>query len=515
MLKIGEWLLEPDSRRAIRGEQEHRLSPKAVGVLLALAETPGRVWSRNALLERVWPDVTVGEEVLTHAVAEVRRAFEDSAREARLLETVHKAGYRLLCPVERAGPTTVAASVAPATPPAVAVLPFENLGDDPDQAYFADGLTEELITALQRWRWFPVIARGSAFAYRSPQTDCVAVAEALGARYLVQGGVRRAADRVRVTARLVDGRSGRQLWAERFERVLGDIFALQDELTRRIAFTIGPEIGRAEIEAVRARPAPDLNAWDLQLRAQARLWEFTAEGNAAARELAGQAVALEPGYAEAWATLATTYTRDVLIHWGGDKADWLARALEAARRAVLCDPLSADARGVLSTVYTWLEDADQALAEARTAVELNPYDAVILHALGNKSDLAGDPAGLGHMLEAERLNPQDPFRHSHSCFLARALANAGRLEEAEARARLAVRLRPDYPHGHFILAVVLGLQGREAEGGEALARCAELDRQFVADRAHWRPYAEDVRNAPLRNALQRVGIERLKVAHQA
>jgi tetratricopeptide (TPR) repeat protein len=179
--------------------------------------------------------------------------------------------------------------------------------------------------------------------------------------------------------------------------------------------------------------------------------------------------------------------------------------MAAARRAVALDPASSLAHAVLSTVHIWRDEHDLSLAEARQAVELNPNDAPALHALGNKSDLVGDPEGIARMERAQQLNPHDPERHSHLCFLARALVNARRYEEAVARARAAIQRRPDYPPAHFILAIALGHLDRAAEAKHSLAECDRLQPGFVAARADWRPYTDAGANAHLREGLSKAG----------
>jgi adenylate cyclase len=416
--------------------------------------------------------------------SDVRWRFEDGLRQAGIPD---------------------AAPAPAAHRPAVAVRPFDNLSGDPDQEYFSDGLTEDLITALAHWRSFPVIARNSTFAYKGRALDAKQVAQELGARYVLEGSVRKDGDRVRVTAQLIDGETGHHLWAERYDRELGDLFVLQDELSQRICALIAPELERDGIKRAAAKRPADLGAWDCYLRGLAALRQFTREGNEAGREMFAQAIALDPDYADAHAGLAVSHNRDVLLECAADRAASLESAMAAARRAVALDPASSAAHAVLSTVHIWRDEHELALAEARQAVELNPNDAPALHALGNKSDLVGDPQGIARMERAQQLNPRDPERHSHLCFLARALVNARRYDEAAAAARAAIQRRPDYPHAHFILAIALGHLGRLAEAQAALAESDRLQPGFVAARADWHPYIDPAANAHLRDGLAKAG----------
>ena len=386
--------------------------------------------------------------------------------------------------------------------PAVAVLPFDNMSGDKEQEYFSDGLTEDLITALSHWRSFPVIARNSTFAYKGKHIDVKQLAHELGARYVLEGSVRKAGNRVRITAQLIDGNSGHHVWAEKFDRDLDDIFDLQDELTQRIVATIIPELDKAEFNRSRSKRSEDLNAWDYYLRGMAFLHEVTPEGNAKARQMFEAAIEIKPDYSEAYSGLAWSYHRDILLGSTDDRMATAAKTLEASRQAVKYDDASSDAHHMLSTAFQWLNQHDAALVEARRGVELNPNLANGLHALGNKSDLAGDPDGIARMEKAQRLNPQDPQLHTHLTFLSRAYLNVGDFEAAADRARRAIQRRPDYPHAYFILAIALGHLGRAEEAQAALQKCDDLHPGFVESRRSWQPYVEPASNERLLQGLR-------------
>ena len=465
--------------------------PFAYRVLAAANMQLGRDGEARAavqiLLEQC-PRLSLPEVMSTMPFAdhEARRRFEDGLRQAGIPD----------------------AAPANATDrPAIAVLPFDNLSGDPGQEYFSDGLTEDLITALAHWRSFPVIARNSTFVYKRHTAAVQQVARELGARYVLEGSVRKDGNRVRVTAQLIDGDSGHHLWAERYDRELGDVFALQDELSQRICALIAPELERDGIKRAAAKRTADLGAWDYYLRGTAFLQQFTKDGNARAHAMFAQAIALDPDYADAHTGVAVGHNRDLLLQCAEDRAEAMREAMAAARRAVALDPASSAAHAALATAHLWRDEHDLSLAEAHQAVELNPNDAVALHALGNKSDLVGDPQGIARMERAQQLNPHDPDRHSHLCFLARAYVNARRYAEAAAAAEAAIRRRPGYPHAHFILAIALGHRGRAAEAQHALAECERLQPGFVAARADWRPYTDEAANAHLREGLREAGVD--------
>jgi adenylate cyclase len=307
-----------------------------------------------------------------------------------------------------------------------------------------------------------------------------------------------------VAAQLIDGEGGHHLWAARYDREIGDVFALQDELSRQIATVIAPEVERAGIRRSASKRTADLDAWDCYLRGMALLQDFTKARNAEARAMFERAIAIDPGYADAHAGLATGHLRDVLLECAADREESVRLGMAAARRAVAVDPASSVAHAALATAHLWRNEHEASLAEARLAVELNPFDAMVLHALGNKSDLAGDPEGIARMVQAQRLNPDDPDRHSHLCFLARAYVNARQHDRAVECARAALRKRPDYPHAHYILAVALGHLGRVEEACAALAACEAAQPGFVAGRADWRPYLDEASNAYLHQGLRKL-----------
>ena len=402
------------------------------------------------------------------------------------------------------GPRTVDGPEAPRQfeRPAVAVLPFANMSGDPEQEYFADGITEDIITALTLWRSFPVIARNSCFTYKNRAVDIKQAARELNARYLIEGSVRKRGGRVRITAQLIDGASGHHLWAEKYDRELDDIFEVQNEIVQAITATVSPELTWAESARSASKRPEDLDAWDLCHRGMAVLRERTPEAIAEARAYFQRAIEARPDYADGYAALAPSYNNDILI---GNADDWSAvadLALEAAQTAVRLDEASHKAHQELGTAYQWLNRTDDALSEAHMAVALNPNDAFTLHGLGNKSDLAGDGQGIAFMERAQKLNPRDAQLHSHLTFLARAYFNAGDFEASAGRARKAVHRSADYANAHFILALALGRLDRAEEARACLDRCDELLPGMVEQRRSWQPYADADSNRRLQGALE-------------
>ena len=283
--------------------------------------------------------------------------------------------YRVGLAESRAGTMRASAPEPMMARPAVAVLPFTNLSRDPEQEYFSDGLTEDLITALAAWRSFPVIARNSTFVYKGQAGDVKRVGRELGARYLLEGSVRKAGNRIRVAAQLIDVETGHHVWAERYDRALEDVFELQDEITQHIAALIAPELEQAELKKSAVKRSDSLTAWDYYLRGIALLHAYTCEGNASARRVFERAIALDHYYTEAWTGLAYSHLRDIDLGCTDNRETSLAKGFEAARRAVGLDAVSSAAHLCLGQAYVWAEQYDLAIAETEAAVELNPNNA--------------------------------------------------------------------------------------------------------------------------------------------
>ena len=329
------------------------------------------------------------------------------------------------------------AAASPAAPielpdkPSIAVLPFTNMSGDPEQEYFADGVTEDLITALARIRWFFVIARNSSFAYKGKSPDIRAVARELGVAYVLEGSVRKAGNRVRVTAQLIDGVSGNHVWAQRYDRDLEDIFAVQDEITATLVGAIEPELGKAERERARAKRPDDLRAWELYQRGLWHTYRRTREDLAEAQLLFRRAIAIDPGLARAYAAAEEAF---FFQHVGGyvDSGDAAnAAALRFAETAVQIDGQDAFNRYALGRALTLVRRHDEAVFELGKAIELEPSFAQAHYALGMALATGGRPKeALPHIELAMRLSPQDPYFGQFLVRRAEAYLFLGRLEEA-------------------------------------------------------------------------------------
>lgn len=450
---------------------------------------------------------------LCRAVLERELGSPPEAETERLYQEIRRCRVEL--PASASEPSSQSASPPPSpavdlllTRPAVAVLPFVNLGGDPSQTYFADGLSEDIITALASWRCFPLIASSSTFCYRECGDGLHDIAAELGTHYLVEGSVRSSGTKLRISAHLVEVETARYLWAERFDLDLHDILVVQGEAAEKIVAAIAPELQQAELRRIMTKRTEEWSAWDYFLRGWSLLNHFTIADNARARYDFEQALRLDPAYSDAFMGLASGYLRD-LFHdeAAASREEALARGLTAAREAVSLDPNSSAAHHALGTAYTWVEDYEAAIAETELAIELNPSNAFARMALGNRLDLIGQTAeGIAQMRHALRLNPRDPRRFNFMRFLARAHIALGEYEIALRWSRKAVQLRPDQPDLHFRLAICLAHLDRTEEARAALHASERLRPGFLESRKRWQPYADADRNEHFFAGLRRHGL---------
>lgn len=403
---------------------------------------------------------------------------------------------------------------APSTPPekpllvpnkpSVAVLPFENMSGDREQEYFSDGLAEDIITALSHWRSFPVIARNSSFSFKGQHARVGKIAKELGARYILEGSVRKSGNRLRVTAQLIDANTDHHVWAERFDRQLEDIFDIQDEITNRIAATIVPELEHFEHRHTSVKRTEDLNAWDYYLRGMETFHDETCEGTASSIRMFQAAVDLDPNYCDAWARLGWAYGRFVMFKCVDDPDATLRLGFEASRKAVALDNSSAVAHMGLGECHIWAEETDLGLAEAQIALELNPNFAIAAMSVGNRLDLVGrTEEGIAQMEKALTLNPRDPNRWRYMAYLSRAYIGREEYQQAADWARKAALLRPDLPEALFRCAVCVAHLDEVDEAKALLDRCNAIDPNYLLTMADWRPYLDKKRNEHVLNGLRR------------
>ncbi|WP_225771761.1 adenylate/guanylate cyclase domain-containing protein [Inquilinus sp. Marseille-Q2685] len=413
--------------------------------------------------------ISITASVFDQVIGKLDLAFDDLGQQH--LKNIQKPVRVYRVRLEPAGGAEVApgAAGAPARP-SIAVLAFQDMSADRDQEYFADGIAEDIITGLSRHRGFLVIARNSSFTYKGGPVDVKQVGAELGVRYVLEGSVRKGGDRMRITGQLIDATTGAHLWAERYDRRIDDLFAVQDEITDSIVGVVAPELIGAEMRRARRLDPAGMDAWDCVMRAGWHAWRLTAEDGTQARTFAAQAIALDPGLARARVVHAMCDVWDVLFGRSADPGRSLAAAEAMARQAVDLDPRDAEAQTVLGMVALFLRRFDEAERRLETALAINPNLAFAYMLGGGHYALSGQAEQARQALRtALRLSPRDPANHWCHAFLGLAAFAEGDDERAAEEARQALHLYPAFPVAHRLLAAALSALGRADEAKTALA----------------------------------------------
>lgn len=367
-------------------------------------------------------------------------------------------------------PTDTRATPAaqPADRPSIAVLPFDNLSGDPEQEFFADGMAEDVISALSKLRWFFVIARNSTFVYKGKSVDVRDVSRELGVRYVLEGSVRKAGDRVRIVAQLIDGETGNHVWAERYDRQVLDIFDVQDDITKSVVAAIEPQLLAAENLRIKSAPPESLDAWGCVIRGLWHLGRFTKDDNDQALQLLRQAVALDPNYAKAHAVLAFAEARR--IFFGDDIDTTLAAAREIARNAIALDDDDPWGHFAMGYIVCFLNEYDEAIAWYRKAIDLNENFALAHGNIAASLALGGQPDAAVEAVDLSMLmSPRDPFNFAYLHFAAIAHFAAERYTEGIESEKQALRQRPNMPPALRILAACHVGLGQMDEAKSAIA----------------------------------------------
>jgi adenylate cyclase len=469
--RFAGFILEPTRGTLRRPDgSEAALRPKTVELLLHLAQRAGEVVSREMLLEAIWPGTFVSDDSITQCVTEIRRALGEAG--SALLRTLPKRGYLLAVEMECALPADDAPMPVPAATgrPSLLVLPFANLSGDPAQDYFADGMTEELTTALSRIRWFFVIARNSAFTYKGRAVDLRLIGRDLGVRYVVEGSVRKAGGRVRVECRLAEADTARQVWTRRIEGDLSDIFGLQDCVAECVAGAIEPSLRAAEMARSRAKPTDRMDAYDFYLRALPHRYARTRAGTEEALGLLRTAMDLDPGFGLAKALAAFCHTLLAVQGWEGpgDRALGISLAREVVRSAP--DEPAALHCAARALVYLDYDHAG-AWSAIERAIALNPNSAEILNSAGLVCVFAGQPEqAITYFKKALRLSPFDTEMADMLLDTSIAHTMLGQHEQALDHAQRALLELPDWAVGHRQYITALHALGRREDAAAAAQR---------------------------------------------
>lgn len=487
--RFNEFEVDTDRYELHAGGVVQPVEPLVFDLIVFFARNPRRVLTREEIIEAVWDGRAVSDATISSAVKSARRALGDSGDSQNVIRTVRGRGFEFQAEiaVDAGGQSGPPPSVSPAprpdpiahtTPidakPVLVVLPFTNLSADSDE-YFADGLTEDIITNLARFRDLRVIAGASSLQFKGSARDLADVCNRTRAGYVVQGSVRRAAGRVRISVQLIDGPSGVQLWGDRYDRDMVDIFALQDEVTRTVAATLGVKMQDVALQHALKKSAIELSAYDCLLRARRYTWMLSAEMHAEARDLLEKAVELDPLSADAHALLANVYLGEHRFEMN-PRPNPIGRALVHALAATRLDPQNAYARCWLAIVYFFRGENERFEAEARLALELNPNDPETLADVGHYYAFMGQfERGAELSRRAQQLNPLHPGWYHFS--FARLHYNQKQYDETIADAEKAGL--PQFYWTHMLTAAAKGQLGH-SDAAKALARIFEVKPNFAA-----------------------------------
>ena len=516
-------VLDSDRRELARGSEAIALGPQVFDLLLHLVQNREHVVTKDNLIDVVWGGRIVSESTLTSHINAVRKAIGDTGEEQRLVRTIARKGYRFVGDVREPKtsqrpdpappPESIAQSAAPALVlpdlPSIAVLPFLNLSGDPGQDYFVDGIVEDIISALSHKRWLFVSARNSSFTYKGRAVDVKQVGRELGVRYVLDGSLRKVANRVRITGQLVDAAAGTSLWSEHFESRLDDIFELQDQITTSVVGALAPHLERAEIERARHKRTESLDAYEYYLRG---MWKFRQVSRGAIDEalpLFYEAIKRDPEFASAYAMAAWCHSWRKLSRWVTDVEREVAEGTRLVRRAVELGQNDAVALAASAHALAHLtRDLDGGIALLDRALVLDPNLAVGWYLGGFLRIWRGEPDdAIERIARGMRLSPLGPDIQRMEVGTALAHLLAGRREDAVSWADKASIHRSDQALPITILAAVYARAGRGDEARSAVQRLRQLDPKLrLSNLNEWLPFQrpQDLEN--FAGALREAGL---------
>ena len=536
-LKVGDWTVEPDLNRLSAQDRTVRVEPKAMAVLLHLANRPGQVVAREALLADLWPGVVVGDDSLTQVIIKLRKALGDDPERPAYIQTVTKKGYRLVAPVRRDSEVAkpiprrrghwiaLAAALAlvmaigawwvhhrtvatdadfageAAQPPTLAIAPFDALGKDDRELLLARGITADLLTDLSKSSGLSIIGfspmDGRTLSERSSHGE---------SRYLVSGTVQRVDDRLRLHVFLTERATGRQLWSERFDRPLDDLFAIQDELGPKIVRMLPAKVNEAELRRMAKRHTRNLQAYEYFQRGQSELLARMQPRNEEARRMFQRAIDLDATFARAYSGLALTYAADYRNRWTRDGSGALEHAFQIARTANGINPDIPETYWALAYVHAQRREHEQAGAYLQKALSLYPSFGDGYALMASIRTFAGQPAAAVPLMRtAMRLNPKAGYLYF--VVLGRAYFYLGDVEQARINLEEALRRNPEYLETHIYMAALKVLDGDTASGVWEADQIRAFEPEFSAQR--WLdsyPMSDSAQKAKLLQALGTLGL---------
>jgi adenylate cyclase len=450
------------------------MGSRALDILGVLIERSGELVPRAEIIAAVWPETAVEDSNLNVQIAGLRRVLDGGRAGQSCIQTIQGRGYRFTAPVAQV--TGNASALPPhgsslTDKPSLAVMPFQNMSGDPEQEYFADGMVEEIITALSRIRWLFVIARNSSFTYKGLAVDVKQVGRELGVRYVLEGAVRKGGGRVRISAQLIDAMTGAHLWADRFDGLMEDVFELQDQVAVTVAGVIEPTLEAVETRRLADRPTSDLTALDFYLRALPDLDAFTKDSLRRGLDLLGQAIERDSHYGPALALAA--HCHQGLEVNGGTEDPMAARrtSIDLARRAVRSSPDDPNVLALAAFLLGyWGEDIDVSLGLIDRCLTLNPSHARGWHWSALLRVFAGQPdIAIEHFQNYLRLSPRDRMA-THLNVIGEAYFFSRRFHEAAANLLASLDLAPTFPVTYRVLAACYAHMGRLDQAREIITR---------------------------------------------
>ena len=404
--RFGNHELDTESFRLTARGEEIAVEPQVFALLQLLIENCERVVSKDEIIEQVWDGRIVSDGTLNSRINSARRALGDDGKAQAVIKTFPRRGFRFVAELSGGdGAAQTPDTTAVSDKPSIAVLPFHNLSGDPEQEYFSDGISEDIITALSHIRSFVVTARNSSFVYKGQSPDIRNLARELGIRYVLDGSVRRTSNRVRIAVQLIDGDTGNNIWAEHFDRELEDIFAVQDEITRTVIGAIQPELQEAEWHRARAKPPDHLDAWDLYQRGMSLIWGVTERGQLdgieEAKDNFSKAIEFDPKFANAYAGLAMCGFYLLILGHVDNKADVEVWSLEMGKKAVELAKDNYETHRALAMAYIAARNPAQAVHHLNSAIEINPNSGSLHQQLGTAFVAMGQPEeAIGQLEQA-------------------------------------------------------------------------------------------------------------------
>jgi TolB-like protein len=518
LYRFADFVLDTDRRELRRGPQLVAMAPRVFDLLEHLIKNRNRVVSKDDLIATIWDGRIVSETALSTRINAVRCAIDDTGEDQRLVRTLRRRGVRFVGIVhEEQEPETpvVGGPIEQPRPaltlpdrPSIAVLPFTNMSGDPEQEYFADGMVEEIITALSRLRWLFVIARNSSFTYKGRPVDVKQVGRELGVRYVLEGSVRKAVNRVRITGQLIDVSTGAHIWADRFDGAIEDIFDLQDQVTASVVGAIAPEMEQAEIARASRKPTENLDAYDYYLQGMAKVYQATRQRYDDALRLFYTAIELDPGFASAYGMAAWCHTWRKMNGWMVDRPKESAEAARVARQAVELGKKDAVALSMSGfTLAFVMGEVEDGAALIDQALILNPNLAAGWLLSGWVNLFLGEhEVTIERSRRAIRFSPLDPLTSLAFTVISAGHSQAGRHDEASSWAEKGLLQQPNSAAVARIAACSHALAGRLDQAHKAAARLLQIDPTFRVSDVRQTPFRRPELLATYEDGLRKAGL---------